>query len=81
MSAFPAFPHEGGGNMMWAGWPDHPGVCIRVTEYRRMPARRHPARAIAIAVAAKESRRRRVLIGIHCSLAVSLVIALAVAVF
>lgn len=63
--------------MMWAGWPDHPGVCFRVTEYRRMPSRRRPARAIAIA-AALESRRLFV-IGIHCSLAAGLVAALAVA--
>lgn len=63
---------------MWAGWPDHPGVCFRVTEYRRMPARRRPARAIAIA-AALESRRRLFVIGIHCSLAAGLVVALAVA--
>lgn len=64
--------------MMWAGWPDHPGVCFRVTEYRRMPARRRPARAIAIA-AALESRRRLFVIGIHCSLAAALVVALAAA--
>lgn len=64
--------------MMWAGWPDHPGVCFRVTEYRRMPSRRRPARAIAIA-AALESRRRLFVIGIHCSLAAGLVAALAVA--
>lgn len=67
--------------MMWAGWPDHPGVCIRVTEYRRMPARRRPARAIAIAATAEEGRRRLVAIGIHCALAASLVLALALAAF
>jgi hypothetical protein len=78
MSAFPAFHRGGGDNMMWAGWPDHPGVCFRVTEYRPMPARRRPARAIAVA-AALESRRRLVLIGIHCSLAAGLVLALAIA--
>ncbi|MCO5152812.1 MULTISPECIES: hypothetical protein [unclassified Shinella] len=46
-----------------------------------MPARRRPARAIAIAATAEESRRRLVAIGIHCSLAASLVIALAIAAF
>ena len=55
--------------MMWAGWPDHPGYLFRVTEYRRMPERRRPARAIAIAVAAEENRRRLVAIGINCALA------------
>ncbi|WP_432346882.1 hypothetical protein WMC41_02070 [Shinella yambaruensis] len=43
-----------------------------------MPARRRPARAIAIA-AALESRRRLFVIGIHCTLAAGLVVALAVA--
>ena len=65
--------------MMWAGWPDHPGVCIRVSEYRRMPARRRPARAIAIAATAEEGRRRLVAISIHCTLAASLILALALA--
>ncbi len=64
--------------MMWAGWPDHPGICSRVTEYRRMSERRRPARAIAIA-AAEESRRRLVAIGINCALAAVLVAVLAVA--
>ncbi len=67
--------------MMWAGWPDHPGVCIRVSEYRRMPARRRPARAIAIAATAEEGRRRLVAISIHCTLAASLILALALAAF
>ncbi|MCJ8026171.1 hypothetical protein KYK30_00230 [Shinella yambaruensis] len=43
-----------------------------------MPSRRRPARAIAIA-AALESRRRLFVIGIHCSLAAGLVVALAAA--
>lgn len=60
--------------------PGHPGVChSRVTEYRRMPARRRPARAIALAIAA-ENRRRLVAIGINCTLAASLVALLAMVV-
>ena len=65
--------------MMWAGWPDHPGYLFCVTEYRRMPARRRPARAIALAIAA-ENRRRLVAIGINCTLAASLVALLAMVV-
>ena len=60
---------------MWAGWPDHPGVCIRVTEYRRMPATRRPARAVALAV---ESRRRLAAVGLNCALAALLLAALAI---
>ena len=65
--------------MMWADGPDHPGSLYLVTEYRRMPERRHPALAIAIA-SAEESRRRLVAIGINCALAAMLVAGLAVAV-
>ncbi|AOF89123.1 hypothetical protein BSY16_2461 [Sinorhizobium sp. RAC02] len=62
---------------MWAGWPDHPGCLYLVTEYRRMPAKDRPARAIAIA-AAEESRRRLIAIGINCALAALLVAGLAI---
>lgn len=41
-----------------------------------MPANNRPARAIAIA--AEESRRRLVVIGIHCALAAILVAGLAI---
>ena len=66
--------------MMWAGSPDHPGYLFRVTEYRRMPSRNRPARAIAIA-AAVESRRRLLAIGLNCALAASLATLLAVLTF
>ena len=62
--------------MMWVDWPDHPGYLFCITEYRRMPRRNRPARAIAIA-AATESRRRLLAIGISCALAASLVALLA----
>lgn len=63
---------------MWAGRPDHPGSLYLVTEHCRMPERRRPARAIAIAVA-EENRRRLVAIGINCALAAILVAGLAIA--
>ncbi|MGQ3212102.1 MAG: hypothetical protein ACT6U0_07485 [Shinella sp.] len=44
-----------------------------------MPAKRRPARAIAIA-AAEQSRRRLIAIGINCALAAVLVAGLAIAV-
>lgn len=50
--------------------------CFPVTEYRRMPSTRRPARAIAIA-ATEESRRRLLAIGVNCALAAILVTALA----
>ncbi|MBN9056908.1 MAG: hypothetical protein BGO06_24890 [Shinella sp. 65-6] len=75
MSAFSALP-EGEDNMMWAGWPDHPDCLYPVTEYRCMSARNRPSRAIA--VAAQESRRRLVAIGINCTLAATLLAALAI---
>lgn len=64
-------------NMMWVGWPDHPGCLYLVTEYRCMPAKDRPARAIAIA--AGENRRRLVAISVNCALAALLVAGLAIA--
>ena len=78
MSAFPVSFREGN-NMMWVGWPDHPGYLFCVTEYRHMPRRNRPARAIAIA--ATESRRRLLAIGINCALAASLAALLAMLAF
>ncbi|MGD9477981.1 hypothetical protein [Shinella sp. G-2] len=46
-----------------------------------MPQGRRPARAVAIAVAAEESRRRLLFITLNCTLAASLIAGLALAVF
>jgi hypothetical protein len=56
-----------------------PDCLYFVTEYRRMPARNRPARAVAIA-AAEESRRRLLAIGVNCTLAAILLAGLALAV-